>query len=230
MNNNNTIDVKMEPGWKKALAEEFEKPYFKELAEFVKREYKKGAVYPPPKFLFNAFNLCPFGKVRVVVLGQDPYHGRGQAHGLCFSVPDNVPPPPSLKNIFKELGAELGAPPPESGNLEYWAKQGVLLLNATLTVRAGSPASHFGKGWEQFTDAVVKKLSDEKKGLVFLLWGRHAKEKGKMIDRSKHLILEAAHPSPFSATAGFFGCGHFKKTNDYLISRGEKPVQWAPED
>ncbi len=223
------MDVKIEPSWKKALAEEFEKPYFKELAEFVKKEYEKGAVYPPPKLLFNAFNLCPFGKVRVVIIGQDPYHGPGQAHGLCFSVPEGVKTPPSLKNIFKEIVGEFGSPMPRSGNLEDWAKQGVLLLNTTLTVRAGGPASHFGKGWERFTDAVIKKLSGEKEGLVFLLWGRHAKEKRELIDSKKHLILEAAHPSPFSATTGFFGCGHFKKTNEYLAARGEKPIRWAFE-
>jgi len=222
------MDVKIEPSWKKALAEEFEKPYFRELADFVKKEYKSGAVYPPPRLLFSAFNLCPFDKVRVVILGQDPYPGKGQAHGLCFSVPEGVPAPPSLQNIYKEIAADLGAPPPASGNLEHWAKQGVLLLNTTLTVRAGKPASHFGKGWERFTDAVIKKLSDEKEGLVFLLWGRHAKEKGKVIDRSKHLVLEAAHPSPFSAASGFFGCKHFSKTNDYLVAHGKKPVQWTP--
>ena len=222
------MDVKIEQSWKKALAEEFEKPYFKELAEFVRKEYKAGAVYPPPKLLFNAFNLCPFDKVRVVILGQDPYHGRGQAHGLCFSVPDGVAMPPSLQNICKEISADLGLPMPKSGNLEHWAKQGVLLLNTTLTVRKNSPGSHFGRGWEQFTDAAIKKLSDEKEGLVFLLWGRHAKEKGKVIDRSKHLVLEAAHPSPFSAASGFFGCKHFSKTNEYLAARGEKPIEWVP--
>jgi len=195
----------------------------------VKKGYRNGKVYPPAKLIFNAFNLCPFDKVRVVIIGQDPYHGRGQAHGLCFSVPDGVPMPPSLKNIFKEINSDLGLPIPKSGNLEHWARQGVLLLNTTLTVREGSPTSHCGRGWERFTDAVIKKLSDEKEGLVFLLWGRHAKEKGKVIDRSKHLVLEAAHPSPFSATAGFFDCKHFSKTNDYLAARGEKLICWVSE-
>ncbi len=195
----------------------------------MKKGYRNGKVYPPAKLIFNAFNLCPFDKVRVVIIGQDPYHGRGQAHGLCFSVPDGVPMPPSLKNIFKEINSDLGLPIPKSGNLEHWARQGVLLLNTTLTVREGSPTSHCGRGWERFTDAVIKKLSDEKEGLVFLLWGRHAKEKGKVIDRSKHLVLEAAHPSPFSATAGFFDCKHFSKTNDYLAARGEKLICWVSE-
>ncbi|HDO23629.1 MAG TPA: uracil-DNA glycosylase [bacterium] len=224
------MDVKIEPSWKKALAEEFEKPYFKELAGFVKNGYKEGTVYPPPKFIFNAFELCPFDKVRVVILGQDPYHGRGQAHGLCFSVPESAAMPPSLQNIYKEINTDLGLPIPQSGNLEHWAKQGVLLLNATLTVQAGNPASHQGRGWEQFTDAVIKKLSDEKEGLVFLLWGRYAKEKGEVIDRDRHLVLEAAHPSPFSAASGFLGCKHFSKANDYLASRGQTPIKWVLEN
>lgn len=224
------MDVKIEPSWGKILAGEFEKLDFETLANFVRNEYKTKVVYPPPKLIFNAFELCPFDKVRVVILGQDPYHGRGQAHGLCFSVPEGVAMPPSLKNIYKEINSDLNLPIPQSGNLEHWARQGVLLLNATLTVLAGSPASHQGHGWEQFTDAVIEKLSSKKEALVFLLWGRYAKEKGSIIDRNKYLVLEAAHPSPFSATSGFFGCKHFSKTNDYLVSRGEKPIRWTPED
>jgi len=206
--------------------EEFKKPYFKELANFVKNEYKNNNIYPPSKAIFNAFNLCPFSKVRVVVLGQDPYHGKGEAHGLAFSVPDGVNIPPSLKNIYKEIYSDLGISTPKTGNLECWAKQGVLLLNAILTVNADNPASHRKKGWEEFTDAVIKKLSDEKEGLVFLLWGQYAKEKGKIIDNKKHLVLEAPHPSPFSAYSGFFGCKHFSKTNKYLASRGKRPIDW----
>jgi len=223
----NPADVKIDPEWKEVLAEEFRKPYFEEIAKFMKDECKTKTVCPPPKSIFNAFNLCPFSKVRVVILGQDPYHGKGQAHGLSFSVPDGVEIPPSLKNIYKELHSDLGLPIPKTGNLEHWTKQGVLLLNAILTVSANSPASHRGRGWEEFTDAVIKKLSDEKDGLVFLLWGKYAEEKGKMIDGKKHLILKAAHPSPFSAHSGFFGCKHFSKTNKYLISRGEKPIDWT---
>jgi len=223
------MDVKIESSWRGVLAGEFDKPEFKELADFVKGEYKTKVVYPPPKLIFNAFELCPFDKVRVVILGQDPYHGHGQAHGLCFSVPEGEKMPPSLKNIYKEINSDLGLPIPQSGNLEHWAKQGVLLLNATLTVLASSPASHQGRGWEQFTDAVIKKLSSEKEGLVFLLWGRYAKEKGSVIDRSKHLVLEAPHPSPFSAASGFFGCKHFSKTNDYLVAHGGEPIRWTEE-
>lgn len=222
--------VKIEPSWKKILVDEFEKPDFENLTAFVRNEYQTKIVYPPPKLIFNAFELCPFDDVRVVILGQDPYHGSRQAHGLCFSVPDGISMPPSLKNIYKEINNDLNLPMPQSGNLEHWARQGVLLLNATLTVRANSPASHQRKGWEEFTDAVIEKLSSEKEGLIFLLWGRYAQEKGRIIDESKHVVLKAAHPSPYSATAGFFGCRHFSKTNDYLVSRGKNSIQWVSEN
>ncbi len=220
------MNIKLHPSWKEHLKDEFEKPYFKELADFVKNEYRIRTVYPPPKFIFNALDSVPFEKVRVVILGQDPYHGPGQAHGLSFSVPDGTPMPPSLRNIFKEIHDDLGLPVPDSGNLQHWADQGVLLLNATLTVESGKAGSHQGKGWEQFTDAVIKKLSDERGGLVFLLWGAYAQKKGAMIDRKKHLVLTAAHPSPLSAANGFFGCKHFSKTNAYLRSRGGTEIQW----
>lgn len=220
------MDVKIESSWKKSLKDEFKKPYFKELTDFVRKEYKSAKVYPPPKFVFHAFELCPFDKVRVVILGQDPYHGEGQAHGLSFSVPPGVRMPPSLQNIYKEIRDCLGREIPESGNLEHWATQGVFLLNATLTVRAKSPGSHQHKGWEQFTDAVIKTLSDEKQNLIFLLWGKYAQEKGAIIDRTKHLVLTAAHPSPYSASNGFFGCKHFSKTNKYLKTHGNEPINW----
>jgi uracil-DNA glycosylase len=223
--------IKIEASWKEALRDEFEKPYFTELTKFVRDEYKSATVYPPPKFIFNAFELCPFDKVRVVILGQDPYHGAGQAHGLCFSVPEDVAVPPSLQNIYKEIQSDLGVSPPSkipsTGNLERWAEQGVLLLNATLTVRASSPGSHQHKGWEEFTDAVIRALSEQKEHLVFILWGRYAQDKGAHIDTTKHLVLKAAHPSPFSAYNGFFGCKHFSKTNEYLKIHGEKPIEWA---
>lgn len=218
--------IKIEPSWKEALKDEFERPYFKELSEFVRTEYLAAKVFPPPKFVFNALELCPFDKVKVVILGQDPYHGDGQAHGLCFSVPENIQMPPSLQNIYKEIVSDLGGALPKHGNLEHWAKQGVLLLNATLTVRAHTAGSHQGKGWEQFTDAVIKTLSEKKERLVFLLWGNYAKKKSELIDFEKHLVLEAAHPSPFSAYNGFFGCKHFSQTNTYLKKRGEEPIQW----
>lgn len=220
------MEVKIESSWKKALAGEFEKQYFAELREFVRKEYLGATVYPPAKHIFRAFELCPLGKVRVVILGQDPYHGKGQAHGLSFSVPENVSVPPSLQNIYKEIKSDLGIPVRGEGNLARWAGQGVLLLNATLTVRAGSPGSHQHKGWEQFTDAVIEKLSRDKERLVFLLWGKYAQEKGRIIDRAKHCVLVAAHPSPYSAASGFFGCKHFSKTNEYLKSIGEKPIEW----
>lgn len=220
------MEVKIEKSWKIALADEFKKPYFKELAEFTRGEYLKGRIYPPPKYIFHAFELCPYDTVRVVILGQDPYHGKGQAHGLCFSVPDGVAIPPSLQNIYKEIHDDLGSAIPKTGNLEHWAKQGVLLLNATLTVSAGNPGSHQGRGWEEFTDAVIKNLSDTKEHIVFLLWGKYAQEKGKVIDGKKHLVLKAAHPSPYSAANGFFGCKHFSKTNDYLKSIGEQQIEW----
>ncbi len=221
------MDIKIEPSWKKALEEEFSKPYFIELAEFVRKEYKSTKIYPPPKFVFRAFELCPFDDVRVVILGQDPYHGEGQANGLCFSVLDGVRMPPSLQNIYKEIQDDLGIEMPVSGNLEHWAKQGVFLLNATLTVRAKNPGSHQNRGWEQFTDAVIKALSDKKEHLVFILWGKYAQEKGAVINRTKHLVLTAAHPSPYSALNGFFGCRHFSKANGYLKQHGKDPILWA---
>jgi uracil-DNA glycosylase len=219
------MEIRIEPSWKRALKTEFEKPYFSSLAEFVRNEYLAETVYPPPKFVFRAFDLTPFSDVSAVILGQDPYHGKGQAHGLCFSVPEKVPIPPSLKNIYKEIVHDIGGNMPSHGNLEHWARQGVLLLNATLTVRASTPGSHQRKGWEDFTDAVIKTLSDQKDHLVFILWGRYARDKKELIDGEKHLILESAHPSPFSATA-FFGCKHFSKTNEYLSAHGRKPIQW----
>lgn len=223
------MNIKLHESWKEALKDEFEKPYFKELAEFVKAEYTTKTVFPPPKFIFNALDSTPFDKVRVVILGQDPYHGPGQAHGLCFSVPDGVPKPPSLQNIFKEIQDDLWLPIPDSGNLQHWADQGVLLLNATLTVEARKAGSHQNRGWEQFTDAVIKSLSEKREGLVFILWGSYAKKKGAFIDTSKHLVLRAAHPSPLSAHNGFFGSRHFSKTNAYLESKGQKPIVWVTE-
>ncbi len=221
------MDVKIESSWKNKLSEEFEKPYFGTLTTFVKGEYMAGkTIYPPPKQIFNAFEHCSFDAVKVVILGQDPYHGPGQANGLCFSVSDAVKQPPSLQNIFKELESDLGKPIPDSGNLERWADQGVLLLNATLTVQARSAGSHQGKGWEAFTDAVIKKLSDEKENLVFILWGRYAQDKGAVIDEQKHLVLKSAHPSPFSAHSGFFGSKPFSKANAYLIMHGKNAIDW----
>lgn len=220
-------DVRIEPSWKEALAEEFKKPYFAELTEFVKKEYAGEPVYPPPKYIFRAFDLCPFDTVQVVILGQDPYHGPRQANGLSFAVDDGLPLPPSLQNIFKELENDLGQPlRSRSGNLERWAAQGVLLLNATLTVRAGLPGSHQGKGWEAFTDAAIKALSDRREHLVFMLWGNYAKQKGVRIDRSKHLVIESAHPSPFSARNGFFGSKPFSTANRYLAEHGKEPIAW----
>src|SRR3990167_5054802 len=210
------IKPNLEPGWYSALKEEFQKKYFLMLKEFLIEEKKKYAIFPPGALIFNAFNTTPFNEVKVVIIGQDPYHGKGQAHGLSFSVPDSVALPPSLKNIFAELNSDTGTSVPQSGNLSHWAKQGVLLLNAVLTVRENQAASHQGKGWENFTDAVVSKLNDEKEKIVFILWGRYAQEKGSLINRSRHLVLTAAHPSPFSAYHGFFGCRHFSKTNEYL--------------
>lgn len=226
------MEVKIEPSWKEALKDEFEKPYFAALTEFVKSEYKSGAVYPPPKFIFRAFELTPFDKVKAVILGQDPYHGAGQANGLCFAVNDGVALPPSLQNIFKELESDLGSSPQGStlrktGDLERWAAQGVLLLNATLTVRANTAGSHQNKGWEEFTDAVVRTLNDQKEHLVFILWGNYAKQKGAHIDRAKHCVIESAHPSPFAAHSGFFGSKPFSKTNAYLESHGQTPINWG---
>ena len=221
-------DVKIEPSWKEILQEEFGKDYFKTLTQFVRGEYKHAIVYPSPKDIFRAFNLCPFDNVEVVILGQDPYHGLRQANGLCFAVREGVPLPPSLQNIFKEIETDLGEPMKNrSGDLERWAKQGVLLLNATLTVRARTAGSHQGKGWEQFTDAVIRALSEKRANLVFILWGNYAKAKGAHIDREKHLVIESAHPSPFSASNGFFGSKPFSKTNEYLIEHGKKPIDWV---
>ncbi len=219
-------DIRIEPSWKNRLGDEFEKPYFQTLIQFVRSEYKSSTIYPPGPEIFHAFDACPFDKVKVVVIGQDPYHGPGQANGLCFSVRDNVKMPPSLVNIFKEIQADLGKPFPATGNLERWSRQGVLLLNATLTVRASSPGSHQNKGWEAFTDAVIKHISEEKKNVVFLLWGAYAQKKGEIIDRNKHFVLMSAHPSPFSADRGFFGCKHFSKTNAYLKRHGLGEIEW----
>ena len=220
------MDVRIEPSWKAHLEGEFEKPYFQELTDFVRQEYTNGKVYPPGSLIFNAFEHCPFDEVRVVIVGQDPYHGVGQANGLCFSVNDGVRFPPSLQNIFKEIQNDLGKPFPSSGNLERWADQGVLLLNATLTVRASQAGSHQNKGWEEFTDCVLRKVSEEKEGVVFMLWGAYAQKKGAFIDSNKHLILKSPHPSPFSANNGFFGCKHFSKANQYLESKGLKAINW----
>jgi uracil-DNA glycosylase len=221
------MEVSIEPSWKEKLKDEFEKPYFAELAAFVKDEYKSATVYPSPKFLFRAFELTPFEKVKVVILGQDPYHGKGQANGLCFAVNDGEKLPPSLQNIFKEIESDLGKPiKNRSGDLSRWAEQGVLLLNATLTVRAATPGSHQNKGWEQFTDAVIRVLSEEREHLVFILWGNYARAKGASIDRTRHLVIESPHPSPFSAYNGFFGSKPFGKTNEYLKKQGKEPVDW----
>lgn len=220
-------EVAIEPSWKKVLAEEFEKPYFKELSAFVREEYAKGRIYPLPKHTFRAFELTPFDRVKVVILGQDPYHGEKQAVGLSFAVEDGTRLPPSLQNIFKELEDDLGKPlSSRSGDLSRWAKQGVLLLNATLTVRAKTPGSHQGKGWEEFTDAVIRKLSEEREHLVFILWGNYARQKGAYIDRKKHLVIESAHPSPYSAANGFFGSRPFSKANAYLRDYGVGPIDW----
>lgn len=221
-----TTDVRVHDSWKSRLQAEFSKPYFGELIAFVRNEYATQTIYPPGKEIFAAFDACSFDDVKVVIIGQDPYHGPGQANGLCFSVRDGVRMPPSLLNIFKEIQQDLGKPIPSSGNLERWAKQGVLLLNATLTVRASSPGSHQNKGWETFTDSVIRVISEEKSGVVFLLWGSYAQKKGEIIDRSRHLVLMSAHPSPFSADRGFFGNKHFSKTNEYLRSKGVKEIEW----
>jgi uracil-DNA glycosylase len=220
------LDVKIEQSWKALLQEEFDKPYFAELTEFVRAEYKSYRIYPPGSQIFNAFNLCPFDKVKVVIIGQDPYHGPGQAHGLCFSVNDGVPFPPSLRNIFKEVNADTGAPIPQSGNLTRWATQGVLLLNATLTVREHSAGSHQRRGWESFTDAVIRIISEQKSKVVFILWGAYAQSKASLIDSSRHLVLRSVHPSPLSAHAGFFGNHHFSLANDYLVRNGLTSIDW----
>ncbi len=220
------MDIKIEPGWKEQLEDEFEKPYFTSLTGFVKSEYAAQKIYPPGKLIFNAFEKCPFDKTKVVILGQDPYHEPGQAHGLCFSVPDGVSLPPSLQNIFKEIKNDLGIAVPKSGNLERWAEQGVFLLNATLTVRAHQAGSHQKRGWEMFTDKVITLLSESREHLVFLLWGAYAQRKSELINTSKHLILSSVHPSPLSAHRGFFGNHQFSKTNEYLKSHGKSPVNW----
>jgi uracil-DNA glycosylase len=220
------MEVKIEDTWKIKLKEEFEKNYFIRLTEFVREEYKATTIYPPASLIFNAFNLCPFESTRAVIIGQDPYHGPGQAHGLCFSVREGVGFPPSLINIFKEIELDLEYKKPFSGNLERWARQGVLLLNATLTVRAHQAGSHQRKGWEQFTDAVINSINIEKQNIVFFLWGAYAQKKGEAIDRSRHLVLESVHPSPLSASRGFFGNRHFSKCNEYLINNGITPIDW----
>ncbi|HET6557267.1 MAG TPA: uracil-DNA glycosylase [Prolixibacteraceae bacterium] len=220
------MDVKIEESWKKQLAEEFEKPYFQQLTDFVKQEYASQTVYPPARLIFNAFEQCPFDKVKVVILGQDPYHGPGQAHGLCFSVNDGVDFPPSLRNIFKEVKEDTGSPIPTTGNLERWARQGVLLLNATLTVRAHQAGSHQKKGWEKFTDTAIHKVADQLQNVVFILWGNYAISKSEFIDSSKHLILKSVHPSPLSASRGFFGNRQFSAANDYLVRNGKEPINW----
>jgi uracil-DNA glycosylase len=220
------MDVKIASSWKQRLSDEFDKPYFLKLIDFVRTEYQSNTIYPPGKEIFKAFDCCDFDNVKVVIIGQDPYHGPGQANGLCFSVRNGVRMPPSLLNIFKEIQQDLGKPIPETGDLERWANQGVLLLNATLTVRASTPGSHQNKGWEDFTDAVIRKISAEKENVVFLLWGAYAQKKGEIIDRNKHLVLMSAHPSPFSADRGFFGCKHFSKTNQYLKSKGGEEISW----
>ena len=221
------IDPKIEPEWKEVLRDEFKSTYFGQLKTFLLNEKAKGIMlYPPGPRIFAALDHTPFSQVKVVLLGQDPYHGPGQAHGLCFSVPDGVRPPPSLVNIFKELESDLGLSIPSKGNLEKWAGQGVLLLNATLTVQANSPGSHQNKGWEQFTDAIIRKLSEKRSGLVFLLWGRYAHAKEPLIDKTRHHILKAPHPSPFSAYQGFLGCRHFSQTNDLLLRQGLAPIDW----
>ncbi|MEX0918177.1 MAG: uracil-DNA glycosylase [Candidatus Paceibacterota bacterium] len=222
------MDVLIEPSWKERLLDEFEKPYFEDLRSFVRSEYETTTVYPPPKEIFRAFDLCPFDEVKVVILGQDPYHGPQQANGLCFAVNAGVAVPPSLQNIYKEIESDLGTSvTTKDGDLTRWAKQGVLLLNATLTVRARTPGSHQKKGWEELTDAAVHALATEREQLVFMLWGNYAKQKGAFIDRTKHCVLESAHPSPFSAHSGFFGNRHFSSANEYLEAHGQEPVEWT---
>ena len=221
--------LRLEPGWKQALAGEFSSDYMAQLRAFLLAEKQQGKeIYPPGPLIFNAFDHTPFDQVKVVILGQDPYHGPGQAHGLCFSVPEGVRPPPSLVNIFKEIERDLGVPVSRNGNLEHWADQGVLLLNATLTVQQGLAGSHQGKGWERFTDAVIDHLNRERDGIVFMLWGSYAQKKGALIDRQRHLVLTAPHPSPLSAHRGFLGCGHFSMANDYLKDHGKAPINWQP--
>ena len=220
------MDVRIEQSWKQHLMPEFDKPYFVNLTNFVRDEYRTKTIYPPAKLIFNAFDQCPFDEVEVVIVGQDPYHKPGQAHGLCFSVNDGIEIPPSLQNIYKEIHDDLGKPIPRSGNLERWARQGVLLLNATLTVQAHRAGSHQGKGWEEFTDAAIRHLANERENLVFILWGAYAQRKGENIDTNRHLVLKSPHPSPLSAHRGFFGNKHFSKANEYLVAHGKKPIDW----
>lgn len=220
------MDVKIEESWKAQLQEEFEKPYFGELTAFVRSEYVSQQIFPPAKLIFNAFDQCPFDRVKVVILGQDPYHGPGQAHGLCFSVNDGIDFPPSLRNIFKEINSDTGAPVPKSGNLTRWAQQGVLLLNATLTVRAHQAGSHQKKGWETFTDSVIRLVAEKRENIVFILWGNYAISKGEFINPQKHLVLKSVHPSPLSASRGFFGNHQFSTANKYLAEHGKEPIVW----
>lgn len=220
------MNVQIEQSWKNVLNSEFDKNYFIQLTQFVRQEYATKTIYPPGKLIFNAFNSCPFNQVKVVIIGQDPYHGPRQANGLCFSVNDGIETPPSLVNIYKEIQQEFGTPTPDSGNLQRWANQGVLLLNATLTVEAHKPGSHQNKGWEQFTDAAIYALSQQRKNIVFILWGSYAQKKGAHIDKQKHLVLTSAHPSPLSAYRGFFGNNHFRLANEYLIQHGLTPIEW----
>ena len=220
------VDVRIAEDWKELLKEEFAKPYFEELTSFVRGEYGSGVVYPAGRNIFRAFDCCPVDKIKVVIIGQDPYHGPGQANGLCFSVGEGVPFPPSLRNILQEVRDDVGTPIPTSGELERWAEQGVLLLNAVLTVRAHEAASHAGRGWERFTDAVVKAIAERKQGVVYMLWGSYAQKKGQMADPSQNLILKSVHPSPLSVYRGFFGCKHFSQANAYLQSIGKEPIEW----
>lgn len=220
------MNVRIEDSWRQILQSEFDKPYFELLTQFVRHEYQTKECFPPARLIFNAFDSCPFDKVRVVIIGQDPYHDVGQAHGLCFSVNDGVKIPPSLDNIYKEIARDLGKPIPTSGNLQRWADQGVLLLNATLTVEAHHPGSHQNKGWEELTDAAIQALNEQKQHLVFMLWGSYAQRKGQYINRRKHLVLTSVHPSPLSAYRGFIGCGHFSEANRYLQAHGETAIDW----
>ncbi|MBO7477797.1 MAG: uracil-DNA glycosylase [Salinivirgaceae bacterium] len=220
------MEVSIEQSWKARLQNEFDKPYFKTLTDFVRDEYRTNTIYPPGRLIFNAFNLCPFDNVKVVIIGQDPYHGPGQAHGLCFSVQDGIDYPPSLRNIFKEIQSDIGTPVPASGDLTRWAKQGVLLLNATLTVRANMAGSHQRHGWETFTDTVINAVATEKQNVVYILWGSYAQQKAAMVDRSNNLVLESVHPSPLSASRGFFGNHHFSRANQYLLEHGKEPIVW----
>jgi len=220
------MNVRIDDTWREVLQPEFDKPYFELLTSFVRHEYQTKQCFPPARLIFNAFDSCPFPRVRVVIIGQDPYHDVGQAHGLCFSVNDGVAIPPSLENIYKELNRDLGKPIPQSGNLQHWAEQGVLLLNATLTVEAHRAGSHQNKGWEELTDAAIRALNERREHIVFMLWGSYAQRKGQFIDRKRHLVLTAPHPSPLSAYRGFIGCGHFSAANKYLIQHGLQPIEW----